>query len=134
MDQSPEPRKTLNPKGNAETERMIRNLDEHFWIIFDPEDQPFRPCGTPPLSRGSPEGEGVDQETSIYNTSSSFCMIRAIKEEVIWLEEFTSFSEVKETISRWIEQDYNQVYPHSALGYRSPVEFETVLHDQAKAA
>ena len=61
-------------------------------------------------------------------------MIRTIKEEVIWLEEFASFSEAKETISRWIERDYNQLYPHSALGYRSPVEFEAMLQYQAQAA
>lgn len=61
-------------------------------------------------------------------------MIRTIKEEVIWLEEFASFSEAKETISRWIEQDYNVLYPHSALGYLSPVEFEARLAYQAKAA
>ncbi len=61
-------------------------------------------------------------------------MIRTIKEEVIWLEEFASFSEAKEKISPWIERDYNREYPHSALGYRSPVEFEAMLRYQAKAA
>ena len=39
-----------------------------------------------------------------------------------------------QTIGPWIEQDYNQLYPHSALGYRSPVEFEALLEYQAKAA
>ena len=61
-------------------------------------------------------------------------MIRTIKEEVIWLEEFASFSEAKETIGEWIEQDYNQEYPHSVLGYRSPVEFAAMLQHQARAA
>ncbi len=61
-------------------------------------------------------------------------MIRTIKEEVIWLEEFASFSEARETIGRWMEQDYNHEDPHSALGYRSPVEFEALLAYQAKAA
>lgn len=61
-------------------------------------------------------------------------MIRTIKEEVIWLEEFASFIEAKERIGSWIEHDYNQLYPHSALSYRSPVEFETMLEYQAKAA
>ncbi len=61
-------------------------------------------------------------------------MIRTIKEEVIWLEEFASFSEATETIGPWIERDYNQLYPHSVLGYRSPVEFEALLQAHAKAA
>ena len=61
-------------------------------------------------------------------------MIRTIKEEVLWLEEFAGFNEAKETISQWIEQDYNLLYPHSALGYCLPVEFETLLDYQATAA
>jgi len=37
------------------------------------------------------------------------------------------FRKAKETIGPWIEQDYNRLYPHSALGYRSPEEFEAML-------
>ena len=50
------------------------------------------------------------------------------------MEDFTSFTEAKEKIGPWIEQDYNRLYPHSALGYCSPVEFEALLECQAKAA
>jgi len=80
----------------------------------------------------------IDQIFTSYNNPKGNAeterMIRTIKEEVIWLEEFASFSEAKEKIGPWIEQDYNQLYPHSALGYRSPVEFEAMLRYQAKAA
>ena len=44
------------------------------------------------------------------------------------------FRKAKEKIGPWIEWDYNRLYPHSALGYRSPVEFEAMLAYQAKAA
>ncbi|MDL1971613.1 MAG: integrase core domain-containing protein, partial [Candidatus Desulfofervidaceae bacterium] len=50
-------------------------------------------------------------------------MIRTIKEEVIWLHEFTSLTEAREIIGNWIEK-YNREYVHSALGYLSPLEFE----------
>ena len=56
-------------------------------------------------------------------------MMRTIKEEVIWLHEFTSLAEAKEAIGSWIEK-YNRaleaerIYVHSALGYLSPLEFE----------
>ena len=50
-------------------------------------------------------------------------MMRTIKEEVIWLHEFTSLREARELIGNWVEK-YNCEYVHSALGYLSPVEFE----------
>ena len=50
-------------------------------------------------------------------------MMRTIKEEVIWLHEFTSLTEAKEVIRDWIAKD-NREYVHSALGYLSPLEFE----------
>ena len=51
-------------------------------------------------------------------------VIRTIKEEVIWINEFTSLTEASETISNLIEIDYNKLYVHSSLGYKSPEEFE----------
>jgi len=49
--------------------------------------------------------------------------IRTIKEEVLWLNDFGSFEEARATIGAWIGEDYNRLYVHSALGYRSPEEF-----------
>ena len=50
-------------------------------------------------------------------------VIRTIKEEVLWLNDFGSFEEARATIGAWIGEDYNRLYVHSALGYRSPYEF-----------
>lgn len=50
-------------------------------------------------------------------------VIRTIKEEVLWLNDFESFEEARATIGAWIGEDYNRLYVHSALGYRSPEEF-----------
>ena len=70
-------------------------------------------------------------------------MMRTIKEEVIWLNEFSSLEEARQKIGRWIEVDYNQLYVHSGLGYRSPSdrvgsasggeEFETLYFGQKSA-
>ncbi|GAB6163229.1 hypothetical protein JCM12298_23890 [Desulfothermus naphthae] len=51
-------------------------------------------------------------------------VIRTIKEEVIWINKFTSLTEATETISKWLKKDYNKLYVHSTLGYKSPEEFE----------
>ena len=50
-------------------------------------------------------------------------VIRTIKEECLWLNEFSSFEEARAAIGAWIGEDYNRLYVHSALGYRSPEEF-----------
>lgn len=49
--------------------------------------------------------------------------MRTLKEELLWLEEFVSLDEAQEKLSAWIDF-YNNYYLHSALGYRSPQEYE----------
>ncbi len=50
-------------------------------------------------------------------------VIRTIKEELLWLNEFSSFEGAEARIGVWIAQDYNRLYVHLALGYLSPEEF-----------
>lgn len=50
-------------------------------------------------------------------------VIRTTKEEIIWLNEFDSFTEAKQNLSDWIDTSYNKLYVHSCLGYLSPEEF-----------
>lgn len=46
-------------------------------------------------------------------------MIRTLKEELVWLHEWTSPQQLEAALATWIRQ-YNQTYLHSALGYRPP--------------
>jgi putative transposase len=50
-------------------------------------------------------------------------MFRTMKEELLWLREWTSPFELADTIGKWISY-YNCNYLHSALGYKSPNKFE----------
>ncbi|MCL6633219.1 MAG: integrase core domain-containing protein [Alicyclobacillus herbarius] len=45
-----------------------------------------------------------------------------MKEEEVWLQEYRSFAEAKTALDSYIHF-YNTERPHSALGYRSPLEF-----------
>ncbi len=71
---------------------------------------------------------GIEQIFTSYDNPKGNAdterMMRTIKEEIIWLNEFGSFEEAREKISKWIEVDYNRLYVHSELGYLSPEEFE----------
>lgn len=71
---------------------------------------------------------GIEQIFTSYDNPKGNAeterMMRTIKEEVIWLNEFSSLEEAREKIGHWIDLDYNKLYVHSELGYRSPEEFE----------
>ena len=80
---------------------------------------------------------GIEQIFTSYDNPKGNAeterMMRTIKEEVIWLNEFSSLEEAREKMGRWIEVDYNQFYVHSGLGYRSPEEFEVLYFGQKSA-
>jgi len=60
-------------------------------------------------------------------------VIRTLKEDLIWIKEFTSPQELKQDLERWIynysakgrsTSGGNAIYPHSSLNYRTPLQFE----------
>ena len=53
--------------------------------------------------------------------------IKTLKREEVDARRYASFAELRQHINEFMEQIYNQVRLHSALGYRSPVEFEESL-------
>jgi len=50
-------------------------------------------------------------------------VMRTIKEDFIWVREFSSPIEFTEEFKAWVER-YNTDYPHSSLKYRTPCQFE----------
>jgi len=61
--------------------------------------------------------------------------LRTLKEELVWLREWTSPAAFFAALERWLV-DYNATYLHSALGYRAPnaVEAEYLGHATPLAA
>ena len=51
-------------------------------------------------------------------------VIRTLKEDCVWLQEWSSFQLLQNALSLWVQQ-YNEVYPHSSIGYLAPVMFES---------
>jgi putative transposase len=52
--------------------------------------------------------------------------MRTLKEEFLWLREWTSVLELERALAAWVDW-YNARYLHSALGYRTPCQVEQQL-------
>lgn len=50
-------------------------------------------------------------------------LMRTLKEELIWLQEWQSHQALQKGLASWVEQ-YNTGYHHSTLGYKTPTQFE----------
>ena len=77
---------------------------------------------------------GIEQIFTSYDNPKGNAdterVLRTIKEELIWLNEYSSLEEAREKIGQWIEIDYNKFYVHSGLGYLSPEEYEALYREQ----
>ncbi len=51
-------------------------------------------------------------------------LIRTLKEEEVYLNDYENLSDVQTRIGYFLQQVYNEKRPHSALGYLTPVEFQ----------
>jgi putative transposase len=71
---------------------------------------------------------GVRQAFTSYNNPKGNAdterFFRTMKEELLWLREWTSPFELINEIGEWVS-DYNTHYLHSSLGYRTPNQAET---------
>jgi putative transposase len=77
----------------------------------------MRTCGT----------LGVQQAFTSYNNPKGNAdterVIRTLKEECLWLQEWTCPFTLASAFTAWIDA-YNEHYLHSALGYKAPRQFE----------
>ena len=82
---------------------------------------------------------GIRQTFTSYNNPKGNAdterFLRTLKEELVWLREWTSPSAFFAALDRWLGE-YNASYLHSALGYRAPnvVEAEHLGHATPLAA
>jgi transposase InsO family protein len=51
-------------------------------------------------------------------------VIRTLKEDLLWPREWLTVEQLEQALAGWV-RDYNEDYPHSALGYQTPQQFET---------
>lgn len=66
-----------------------------------------------------------------YHNAQAESFMKTLKVEDVYIAGYDSFADVTERLPMFIERVYNSKRLHSALGYRSPEEFETQLAQQA---
>src|SRR5258706_4775377 len=59
-----------------------------------------------------------------YDNASCESFFKTLKREEIYATEYADLDDLRKDIKEFIERYYNQKQLHSALGYRSPEEFE----------
>jgi len=62
-----------------------------------------------------------------YDNASCESVIKTLKREEIYANEYLNLEDLRANIERFIDQYYNRARLHSALGYRPPEEFEHVM-------
>jgi transposase InsO family protein len=67
-----------------------------------------------------------------YENAFAESFMKTLKQEEVNLWEYTSFSDVVESVPRFIEAVYNRKRLHSGINYLPPAEFETILDDNNK--
>jgi len=68
-----------------------------------------------------------------YDNASCESFIKTLKREEIYAHKYEDLEQLRANIEEFIEEYYNRQRLHSALGYRSPEEFERKAGDQAES-
>src|SRR3990172_5490556 len=68
-----------------------------------------------------------------YDNASCESFIKTLKREEIYANEYRDLDHLRGNIEEFIERYYNQKRLHSALGYRSPDEFEQQARQVSEA-
>lgn len=78
---------------------------------------------------------GVNQAFTSYNNPKGNAdterMMRTLKEECLWLNEYANLAEVKQSLAAWVD-DYNNNYLHSSLKYKTPMQAQNMFYQQDK--
>jgi transposase InsO family protein len=79
------------------------------------------------------EGHGIipsmSRPANPYDNASCESFLKTLKREEIYVNQYRDLDHLRDNIEEFIERYYNRQRLHSALGYRSPEEFERQAKD-----
>jgi hypothetical protein len=69
-----------------------------------------------------------------YDNARCESFLKTLKQEEIYVREYGTLEQLQANVEEFIEQYYNRLRLHSALGYRPPEEFEQQVERQNQTA
>ena len=113
---------TLNEAVNRQFPNGIREAEWLPHLISDNGCQP-----TSKAFHAACRDLGIEQIFASYSNPKGNAdterVIRTLKEDLVWPREFDSIQAFESALKQWV-QDYNEEFPHSALGYETPNDYE----------
>jgi putative transposase len=75
----------------------------------------------------------MSRPANLYDNASCESFMKTLKREEIYANKYDNLEHLRANIGEFIEEYYNRQRLHSALGYRSPEEFEQQVEGQAES-
>jgi transposase InsO family protein len=75
----------------------------------------------------------MSRPANLYDNASCESFLKTLKREEIYANEYRDLEHLCENIAAFIDNYYNRVRLHSALGYKPPEEFEQVATPAAQS-
>lgn len=121
----------LNRAINLQFPNGIHSIEDKPKLISDNGSQPtsksfMKNCKT----------LGIDQIFTSYcnpkGNADTERFMRTLKEEICWINHWSSTGHLEKQLTSWISTDYNKAYVHSSLNYESPIDFEAQYFDDTQ--
>lgn len=84
--------------------------------------------------KGLPVLQSMSRKGNCWDNAIAESFFKTLKTELIYHTEYFTKQQAKLAIFEYIESWYNRKRKHSALGYRSPLQYQSYLEEKRFAA